>query len=83
MIQDGECGTFNPILVECLLDVADSLLEEMKSASLNNKNEKEMRSIVDEILHHEELDDTNSALHYLEDESQEPVLCFDLKGDSI
>lgn len=68
MIQDGECGTFNPILVECLLDVADSLLEEMKSASLNNKNEKEMRSIVDEILHHEELDDTNSALHYLEDE---------------
>ncbi len=70
MIQDGECGTFNPLLVECLLDVADSLEEEMKSASLNNKNEKEMRSIVDEILRHEELDDSNSALHYLEDERE-------------
>lgn len=68
MIQNGECGTFNPLLVECLLDVADSLLEEMKAASLNSKNEKEIRSIVDEILHHEELDDSNSALHYLEDE---------------
>lgn len=66
MIQDGECGTFNPLLIECLLDVADSLLEEMKDTSLSSKNEKEMRTIVDEILHHEELDD--SALHYLEEE---------------
>lgn len=70
MIQDGECGTFNPLLVECLLDVADSLEEEMKTASLNNKNEKEMRNIVDEILRHEELDDSNGALHYLEDERE-------------
>ena len=68
MIQDGECGTFNPLLIECLLDVADSLLEEMKAASLTSKNEKEMRSIVDEILHHEELDDSTSALQYLEEE---------------
>ena len=68
MIQNGECGTFNPLLIECLLDVADSLLEEMKAASLTSKNEKEIRSIVDEILHHEELDDSNSALQYLEEE---------------
>ena len=68
MIQDGECGTFNPLLVECLLDVADSLAEEMKEANLNNKNEKEIRSIVNEILHYEDLEDSNSALHYLEDE---------------
>lgn len=68
MIQNGECGTFNPLLIECLLDVADSLLEEMKAASLTSKNEKEIRSIVDEILHHEALDDSNSALQYLEEE---------------
>lgn len=68
MIQNGECGTFNPLLIECLLDVADSLLEEMKAASLTSKNEKGIRSIVDEILHHEELDDSNSALQYLEEE---------------
>ncbi|MCI8766198.1 MAG: response regulator [Ruminococcus sp.] len=68
MIQNGECGTFNPLLIECLLDVADSLLEEMKAASLTSKNEKEIRSIVDEILHHEELDDSNSVLQYLEEE---------------
>lgn len=68
MIQNGECGTFNPLLVECLLDVADSLVEEMKETSQNSKDEKEMRSIVDELLHHEELEDSNSALHYLEDE---------------
>lgn len=68
MIQDGECGTFNPLLLECLLDVADSLADEMKNTTLNSKNEKEMRSLVNEILHHEELEDSNSALHYLEDE---------------
>ncbi len=68
MIRDGECGIFNPLLVECLVDVADSLLEEMNASSLNSKNEKEMRNIVDEILHQEELDDSNSALHYLEKE---------------
>lgn len=68
MIQDGECGTFNPLLLECLMDVADSLVDEMKNTTLNSKNEKEMRSLVNEILHHEDLDDSNSALHYLEDE---------------
>lgn len=70
MIKDGECGIFNPLLIECLLDVADSLQEEMNASTLNNKNEKEMRNIVDEILHHDELDDSNSALHYLEDERE-------------
>ena len=33
MILDGECGLFNPLLLDCLLDIKDSLKEELKKNS--------------------------------------------------
>lgn len=33
MILDGECGLFNPLLLDCLLDIKDSLKEELKKSS--------------------------------------------------
>ena len=27
MILNGECGTFNPVLVECLKDIQDELVK--------------------------------------------------------
>lgn len=68
MIQDGKCGTFNPLLLECLMDIADSLVEEMQSASLNARNEKEMRNIAEEIMRYEEMEGSNRTLYYLEQE---------------
>lgn len=68
MIQEGQCGTFNPLLLECLLDVADSLVEEMNAASLNTKNEKEMRNIAEEIMRYEEMEGSNRTLLYLDQE---------------
>lgn len=29
MILNGECGVFNPILLECLVDIKDKIHEEM------------------------------------------------------
>lgn len=68
MIQDGKCGIFNPLLLECLLDIADSLVEEMGASSLNTKNEKEMRNIAEEIRRYEEMEGSNRTLYYLEQE---------------
>ena len=28
MIQNGECGSFNPVLLECLVDIRDRVKEE-------------------------------------------------------
>ena len=33
MILDGECGLFNPLLLDCLLDIKDSLKEELQKNS--------------------------------------------------
>ena len=33
MILDGECGLFNPLLLDCLLDIKDSLKEELQKSS--------------------------------------------------
>ena len=33
MILNGECGTFNPLLLECLKDIQDRLKEEMTTMS--------------------------------------------------
>ena len=33
MILNGECGTFNPLLLECLVDIKDRLKEEMTTVS--------------------------------------------------
>lgn len=68
MIQEGQCGTFNPLLLECLLDISDSLAEEFKAASVNTKNEKEMRNIAEEILRYEEMEGSNRTLYYLDQE---------------
>lgn len=33
MILNGECGRFNPLLLDCLLDIKDSLKEELEKNS--------------------------------------------------
>lgn len=35
MIQDGECGAFNPILLECLLDIQDKIKNEIGGSNDN------------------------------------------------
>lgn len=66
MIQNNECGSFNPLLLECLLDVADHLQEAVREESLSSKSEREMYNVAEEILQHEELEASSRALHLLE-----------------
>lgn len=42
MILDGQCGVFNPLLLDCLLEVSESLKKELK---INSKPEYSTREI--------------------------------------
>ena len=35
MILNGECGAFNPVLLECLLEIQDTLKRELVEQSQN------------------------------------------------
>ena len=68
MILEGKCGAFNPLVLECLKDCADGLLEELGSAAQAQRGQREMRSVVMEMQQHEELAASERTLQLLEHE---------------
>jgi len=67
MILNGECGTFNPLLMECLRDIAEVLPKELEQAN-SAPEQREMRSAAQEMLRHEELTASERSLRLLEHE---------------
>ncbi len=49
MILNGECGAFNPLLLECLTDIQDRLKEETKSGFNKKENEEFFPNLSEEI----------------------------------
>ena len=68
MILNGECGTFNPLLMDCLRECADVILEELNSDSLDSRSRREMQNIARELHKHEELTASERTLELLEHE---------------
>lgn len=68
MILNGECGVFNPLLLKCFLDVADEMENMSKSDSVIYNNERELKSVTDEMLRHEELSASERILNLLKNE---------------
>jgi len=68
MILNNECGTFNPLLLQCLLEIADNIQAELKATSPTGNSQREMRKIAEEVIHHEELTASERTLHLLEAE---------------
>ncbi|MCQ5128566.1 response regulator [Butyricicoccus faecihominis] len=50
MILGGECGTFNPLLMDCLRQVAPFLKEELRLHSQGEVNEENIRALSSQIL---------------------------------
>ena len=55
MILDGQCGTFNPLLMDCLRNLADELPEQLRIASQTESGARDLRTITEEVRRHEEL----------------------------
>lgn len=68
MIANGECGQFNPLLIECLYEMKDKIALELKINSLSRNTTKEMNHVTNEILKDEELSTSARTLTLLESE---------------
>ena len=69
MILDGQCGAFNPLLLECLTELSGHLAEELdRMTSQEWAIQLEMRSVAGELHRHEELSASERTLQLLEHE---------------
>jgi len=68
MIRNGECGSFNPLLLECLDEIADKLCAEMSSASSQSANSLELQRVASEIISRGELHISGRTLTLLDQE---------------
>ena len=68
MIQGGECGAFNPLLLEILQEIAPKLPERIQGGEQIHSIQLEMRSVAQEIRNYEELAASERTLQLLEHE---------------
>ncbi len=55
MIINGECGTFNPLVLECLQDETEAIQRELKSDSLNRTQSYDVKKAAKELIKSGEL----------------------------
>ena len=68
MIADGQCGTFNPLLLECFQESSEQIQASLSGDTQAQRDRREMRNIVQEIHRHEELTASERTLQLLEHE---------------
>ncbi len=67
MIKNGECGTFNPVLIKVLDKVADALYVKLQSAA-SGEYDDDMRKITAEILQKNQISPAGRAASLFEKE---------------
>ncbi|MCI8360494.1 MAG: response regulator [Clostridiales bacterium] len=60
-ILEGKCGVFNPLVLECLTDIADGLREALVSSE---GDEEAIRNIAEEMLHQKDLTDLEHSSYW-------------------
>lgn len=68
MILNGECGAFNPLLLECLKECAHRLERELDLNTDSSMSAMEIRRVTSELLAHGELSTSSKTLNLLEQE---------------
>ena len=68
MIKDGKCGSFNPILIECLDDISGFLEKELKINSPTKTDLNDITKITNELLTKNDFSVSNDSINYLEHE---------------
>lgn len=68
MIMNGECGAFNPFLLECLQDISGVLEKELEVMSVGNYSQKEVQHSIVQVMEHGELNASERTLKLLEHE---------------
>lgn len=68
MIMAGECGTFNPLLLDCLNEISEQIRSEVQCPVLCAGKIQEMQKAASELMLHEELSAAEQTLRLLEHE---------------
>lgn len=68
MILGGECGAFNPLVLECLEECADEIREALASSKDQGRSRREIQNVARELHKHEELTASERTLELLEHE---------------
>ncbi|MDJ1122650.1 HD-GYP domain-containing protein [Kribbibacterium absianum] len=61
MIANGECGAFNPVLLQCLLSAGDTIREQLKVESFSGMSRRELAGIIAEIEENDSLTKADKA----------------------
>ena len=70
MILNGECGTFNPLLLDCLQKSSEQLRTELTRSEWDRGFRQETHRLSEEILHREALPRENHSQLLLEQEKE-------------
>ena len=81
MILSGECGAFNPALLECLQVCAHRLQRELDLNSDSSMSAMEIRRVTSELLAHGELSAAGRTLNLLEQERSKNQFYADMAQD--
>lgn len=80
MILHGECGTFNPLLMECLQESSELLHAELQSSEFDRGFRHETRRLSEEILHREALPRADRAQRMLDLERERTAFYAEQRG---
>lgn len=81
MIINGECGAFNPLLLECLKDVGDRVKRELNTVSLSNNSEREMLNTIEQIMENGDMELSERTIRLLERERMKYQFFADLSEE--
>lgn len=76
MIQNGECGQFSPLLLECLSDTHTAIIKELQCHSTAKIQEKQLQDLVDELISINDDDDFITPLIHMEKEYEKSRFFF-------
>lgn len=83
MILNNECGVFNPLLLECLKDIADDLKKELTVLSLGHSTDREIQKTVAQTLKTEGAEVSNRTLRLLEHERTKTKILSELTREIL
>lgn len=80
MILHGECGSFNPLLMECLKESSELLRTELQRSEYDRGFRHETRRLSEEILHREALPRVDRAQRLLDLERERTAFYAEQRG---
>lgn len=83
MILRGECGVFNPLLLECLNVLAPKIKTELKTFSISNDADDKIQDTVKQIIKNDKMTVSDRTIKILERERRKFQFLSDISGEII